>query len=182
MRTIAASAAAFLLISGLCPSAARADEARAAGDPRRLALGANYMGAQLRGHLNPRWAAEFRFLAGSSSSTQGKVSATVLGLRGYRFWSERSRIRPYAGLELAYAQTSIGSNSGTSGASSVKGFGDVSGFVAGGFGGLELRITRRIKLDFDIGPYWMGLKEQSTGVSGSSWDFVANTAVNVYLF
>ena len=182
MRTIAAFAAALILISGLCPPAARAVEAPAAKDPQRLALGANYMGTQLRGHISPRWAAEFRFLTGSSSSTQGSVSAIVLGLRGYRFWSERSRIRPYAGLELTYAQTSLKTNSGTSTSSPIKGFGDVSGFVAGGFGGLELRITRRIKLDFDIGPYWMGLKEQSTGVSGSSWDFVANTAVNVYLF
>lgn len=166
----------------LLAPAARADEAAPPKDPRHLAFGANYVGAQLRGHINPRWAAEMRFLTGKSQSTQGSVSAKVFGLRGYRFWDERRRFQPYAGLELAYAESQLNGPSTGNPAAVVNGFGDVSGFVAGGFGGVEFRVARRVKLDFDIGPYWFGLKEKVSGMSSNSWDFVANTAVVVYLF
>ena len=41
---------------------------------------------------------------------------------------------------------------------------------------------RRVAIDLDMGPYMIGLTEKSTRVSASSWDFVANTALIVYLF
>jgi len=152
---------------------------------RHLSIGINDLGGQLRLHLSPRWAAEGRFLTGSASSDVGDVHANVFGVRGYRFFSERHRFRLYAGLEGDYVHTSLESVNTANNPNSVatiSGFGDTSGYAMGAFGGMEFRLLRRVAIDFDVGPYMIGLKEKVTGVSDASLDFVANTAINVYLF
>jgi hypothetical protein len=160
----------------------------AAGDgpePRRLALGTTGMGGLLRLHATPYWAGELRFQAGSATSNEGDVRATVFSLRVYRFSAERYRCRFYAGAEGAYAKTSLSEQNTGPGMSpllNASGFGATSGYAAGVFGGLEYKILRRVFLDLDAGPYVIDLKESSTGTSGSSWDFVANAAIGVYLF
>jgi hypothetical protein len=110
----------------------------------------------------------------------------VLGLRGYRFFREHRRCKLYLGLEGDYAKTSIrsvnSSSSPTGGIVNESGFGNTSGYAAGGFAGIEFHVARRIAIDLDMGPYLIGLKEQATGTSGSNWDFVVNTALNFYLF
>jgi len=153
--------------------------------PQRFSIGINDLGGQLRFHLNPRWALEGRFLTGSASSDVGTVHANVFGVRGYRFFEERRRFRFYAGLEGAYVRTSLQSVNTVNNPNSVatiSGFGDTSGYAMGGFGGIEFRLFKRVALDLDIGPYMIGLKEKVTGVSDGTLDFVANTAINVYLF
>jgi len=153
--------------------------------PHRLAIGFNDLGEQLRIHFKRDWAVEQRFLMGTASSDFGTVHANVFGLRGYRFLPERRRFRLYVGLEGDYVTTSLRSVNTTGNPSSVatvSGFGQTSGYAMGGFGGVEYRLLKRIALDLDIGPYMIGVKEKVTGVSDASLDFVANTAINVYLF
>ena len=168
-------------------SAAARGSTEAPPAPRRLAFGVNNLGGQLRFHVGPQWAGEARFVTGSASSNEGSIQSLVFGLRGYRFTKEHRRCRLYLGLEADRAQTSIhGSPSINSSAPTQptlpQGFGDTSGFAFGGFGGLELRVTRRVAVDLDMGPYLIGLKEKVTGASASSWDFVVNTSLEVYLF
>ena len=89
------------------------------------------------------------------------------------------------GIEGDYVHTSLRSVDTANNPNSIatiSGFGQTSGYALGGFGGLEFRLLKRIALDFDVGPYMIGLKEKVTNVSDSSLDFVANTAINVYLF
>jgi hypothetical protein len=171
----------LLLVLLLASSSAAAETA----EPRRLALGTTGMGGLLRLHATPEWAGEFRFQAGSATSNEGDVRATVFSLRVYRFSSERYRCRFYAGAEGAYAKTSLSQQTNGPGVSPLlkaSGFGATSGYAAGAFGGLEYKILRRVFLDLDAGPYVIDLKESSTGTSGSSWDFVANAAIGIYLF
>ena len=177
--------------SPVSSTTARGEPAPPAPPPpsrRRLAIGVNDLGGQLRIHFTPEWAAEARFMTGSASSNEGGVHSMVFGLRLYRFSQEHRRCRLYLGLEGDRAQTSIrgqGSapnSSPTGGITTAQNFGNTSGFAAGGFGGVELRLSRRVAVDFDMGPYLISLKEQVSGVSGSNWDFVVNTAVNLYLF
>ena len=167
-------------------SAATRERSEPSPEPERLAIGVNDLGGQLRFHVAPNWAAEFRFLTGSSSSNVGNIHSTVFGLRGYRFFRERRRCKLYVGVEGGYAQTSIrGSGSSGSPAGNLNNgarFGNTSGYAGGGFGGIELRPLNRVAIDADMGPYLIGLKEKITGASDSSWDFVLNAAVNVYLF
>jgi len=153
--------------------------------PRHLSIGINDLGGQLRFHLNPHWAAEGRFLMGSASSDVGTVHADVFGVRGYRFFDEHHRFRLYTGLEGDYVHTSLQSLNTANNPNSVatiSGFGDTSGYAMGAFGGMEFRLLKRVVLDLDVGPYMIGLKEKVTGVSDATLDFVANTAINVYLF
>ena len=155
--------------------------------PRHVSLGINDLGAQLRLHFTPDWAAEARFLTGSASSDVGTVNSHVYGARGYHFFPERRRFKLYAGIEADYVTTSIKSVNSTNDLNNtsvvdVSGFGQTSGYATGGFGGVEYRVTNRIAIDLDIGPYMIGLKEKVTGVSDASLYFVGNTAINVYLF
>jgi hypothetical protein len=154
--------------------------------PRHLSLGINDLGEQCRVHFGRNWAIEQRFLTGNSSSDLGTVQAFVFGLRGYRFLPEHRRLRLYMGLEADYVTTSLKGGGNTSGnpnsVANISGFGQTSGYAMGAFGGVEYRLMKRVALDLDIGPYMIGVKEKLTGVSDSSLDFVANTAINVYLF
>ena len=153
--------------------------------PRHMSIGFNDLGEQLRIHLGPDWALEQRFLMGNSSSDLGTVHANVFGIRGYRFLPEHRRLRLYMGLEGDYVTTSLRSVNTTGNPNSIatiSGFGQTSGYALGGFGGVEFRLLKRIALDLDIGPYMIGVKEKVTSVSDASLDFVANTAINVYLF
>lgn len=153
--------------------------------PHRFSVGFNDLGGQFRFHLRQDWAAEFRMLTGNASSDVGSVQAFVFGLRGYKFLPERHSWRFYLGAETAYVKTSlhgINTNGNPNSVATVSGFGDTSGYALGAFGGVEYRLLKRLAIDFDVGPYLIGLRERVTGVSGSTLDFVGNTAINVYLF
>ena len=163
---------------------------REARSPDRLAIGITDLGPQVRLYVTPAWAGEARFMMGSASSNAGSIQSMVFGLRAYRFFKEHRRCRLYAGLEGAYAQTSIhgsyeaaGGNGGNNSTiTRASGFGDTTGYAAGAFAGVELRVFRRVAVDLDMGPYLISLKEKSTGYSGSTTDFVVNTALMFSLF
>ncbi|MBI4669315.1 MAG: hypothetical protein HY747_09055 [Elusimicrobia bacterium] len=143
----------------------------AESDRSRLGIGFNYIGGQVRCHLNSQWAGELRYLTGSEEADTGKVNSQVLGLRGYRFIESRHRYRFFLGAETAY----VGSDQNNT---SYK----TSGAAIGGFGGIEYRLGGRFALGFDIGPYLLSLKEKTKDVSDSSLEFVANTFFIFYVF
>ena len=153
-------------------------------EPRRLALGLNDEGGQIRLHIKQKWAVEARFLTGTSPSNDGTVRSQVFGLRGYRFFNEHYRCRLYLGLEGSFAKTWISSpDATTSGViANVPAFGHTMGFAGGGFLGVEYRLARRVDVDMDMGPYWIRLDEQATNTQLSSWDYVLNMAVLFYVF
>lgn len=179
---------AAILSASTASTAFAAEDVSSAAAPTRLAIGINDLGGQLRLHVTPSWAVEARAVTGNASSNEGSIHSMVLGLRGYHFFKERRRCKLYLGLEGDYAKTSIRSvNAGNSatpdgGVTGESGFGNTSGYAAGGFAGIEFHVARRIAIDLDMGPYLIGLKEQATGTSASNWDFVVNTALNFYLF
>jgi hypothetical protein len=188
---VAALAAAGFLVFG--PASARAaqpdedaDTPAAAPAPHRLALGVNYTGEQIRLHITRDWAVEERVMTGSASSNSGRISSLVFGLRGYRFFQEHYHCKLYLGLEGDYAMTKVHnageSNDVNGGTSYPSGFGNTTGYDAGGFGGIEFRFMRRVAVDIDMGPYVINLKEKVTSTSASAWDFVLNTALVIYLF
>src|SRR5580692_1840269 len=80
-------------------------EVRPARD--HLSFGINDLGAQLRYYVTRNWAAEYRFLTGSSSSDAGTVHSNVFGMREYRFFPEAPRWRLYVGAEEDYVKSSI---------------------------------------------------------------------------
>jgi len=151
-----------------------------ASTQRRLAVGINDMGGQVRLHFNPHWAAELRFQTGTASSDAGTVGSLTAGMRIYRFSQEHRRCRFYGGFEGDYAQTTL--RSVNSNIALGSGFGNTSGYAAGGFGGMEYRIVKRLYLDLDMGPYFISLKEKLTGVSETTPDVVVNAALCFYAF
>lgn len=170
-----------VIVCGRCLAAAdpapstQSPAAASQPEPSRLAIGLNDLGGQVRLHLAPNSAVEARFTTGKASSEAGNIFALAAGLRGYRFLREHRRCKLYFGLEGDYAQTSIhgqvSSNLPTSPTgytpTQQSGFGNTSGYAAGGFAGLELRPTRRVAVDLDMGPYLLNLKEKTTGVTSS---------------
>lgn len=140
---------------------------------QHFAVGVNYTGGQFRYRFAERWAVESRIQFGSADSNVGTIHAMVYGLRTYRFFpfGKSDRIVWYVAGEGDYAN-----------ASSKESNYDVSGYAFGSVGGLECRLTRRISLAADIGPYIIALKEKESGVSSTGLDFVVNTALIFYLF
>ena len=137
----------------------------------RLSLGVNYTGAQIRWNLSPRWAMEGRYQGGTASSNAGDVTASVFGVRGYRFSHPERRIPLYLGSEIAYAKAEpVSSNY------------KVRGVAAGLFAGMEYRVAKRIAFDIDLGPYVLSLTETHTHTSSTSLDFIVNTALLVRIF
>jgi hypothetical protein len=154
-------------------------------DPNRFALGVNYIGGQLRYHASPKWAGEVHVITGSGNSSEGRIQSVVIGLRAYRFYKPYRNLKFYTGFEGDYAQSNLNGvkrDRLPNAATSANNFGNTEGLVLGGFGGVEIRLLRRLALDFDCGPYFISLKEKATKVSDASWDFVLNTALVVYLF
>lgn len=137
------------------------------------AFGVSYTGAQVRYALSSRWAAEGRLQFGSADSHYGAVHSDVFGLRGYRFFSLRhsGHFVGYWGGEGDYAKAESRSSSYAT-----------KGMTAGAFGGLEYRVSPRVFIGVDIGPYVISLKETQTQTSSTGLDFVVNTGVNVFLF
>jgi hypothetical protein len=135
------------------------------------AAGASYTGFQLRYQFSCRWAVEGRAQFGSADSDYGKVSSKVFGIRGYRFFPFRDYLAWYTGGEVAYARAQSDTTSY-----------ETKGFAAGGFGGMEYRIAKRVSVGVDIGPYIISLRETQTQMTQTSLDFVVNTAINFYLF
>lgn len=136
----------------------------------RLSLGINYVGAQIGWRSGPTML-EVRFQRGQNSSTDGAVTADVIGGRFYRRLGQSGwRVRPYLGLEGGSIRAS--DETGNKG----------SGYTAGGFAGLEWWIGRRLSIGTDIGAYFINISESQTQVSEGTLDFVANSFLRFHLF
>lgn len=140
--------------------------------PRRhLAIGLDYTGAHLRWMFSTHWAGEFRYQRGKADSNYGDVTADVVGIRLYRFFRTRGRMPLYVGGEVAHAS-----------AKSENSHFRTEGMAAGGFGGIEYLLAKRVSISMDVGPYVVSLNEKETNMSQTSLDFVINTAIHWYLF
>ncbi len=166
-------AAAFLLYSSpVMADVRRVPEPSGPAVPRaHLLVGLNYTGGQVRWMLSPRWAIEGRYQTGKASSDYGTVKSSVVGLRLYRFFERESRFSFYAGPEMAHAEAKPETSNYRT-----------TGFAAGVFGGVQCRVSSRLSVNADIGPYIISLKEEQTKLNSTNLDFVLNTAIVIRLF
>ena len=132
-----------------------------------ISLGINSLGGQMRYLFAPAWAAEARYTTGSAA----QVRAHTFGLRGYRLFKTGKIIKPYLGAEVAYATASQRST----------GY-QARGQAVGCIGGIEYRMSKRLSIGLDIGPYVLMLRSGNTGRSDTSLNFVGNCQVNIYVF
>jgi len=137
----------------------------------RLGVGVNYVGGQVAYQCRGPWRAEARYQTGQEGSGDSRSRAAILGLRAYRFFKGEGRTRAYLGLEAAHVS-----------ASQKAGEWKAQGLALGGFVGLERALGRRLALGFDIGPYVIGLEENSTRVRSTDVEFVANTFLMFWVF
>ena len=139
-------------------------------EPSRLSLGANVIGAQIGYNISHDWRVEMRTVTGKQNADAGKIRSQVSGLRGYRLFGSGAT-RFYLGAEAGYVVASQENSSYRA-----------TGAVAGGFLGVERRLTRRIWIGVDAGPYYFSLKEKATQATDKGMDFVLNSAVMFYIF
>lgn len=156
-----------LALAACLASAARAEEAP---PPSRLAVGANVVGGQIDYQFSPSWRGEARLVTGRQAASGGTISSQVAGLRLYRLFGSGAT-RFFLGGEGAFVTAAQKNTSYRA-----------SGPACGAFLGVERRITRRIWLEADAGPYAFSLKESATHAKETSVDFVLNSSVMVYLF
>ena len=135
---------------------------------RTLGVGVAYTGGLIRYGFKKTWAAELHVLTGGNDSNDGNVSSLVVGARGYRHFRTDQRLQLFCGIEADSANAE---------SSTLQ----ASGFLAGGFGGLEYYVLPRLSLGIDLGPYYVNLKENG-GTSDSGVDFILNTFLNFYIF
>lgn len=155
----------FLAVS----ARAAAEDGKPTEYKRSAGVGLAYMGGLLKYGFKKVWAAEAHYLFGNADTAGGSVSSRVIGLRGYRYFRARKALQFYAGPGAAFVTTEgAGSKS--------------SGYMAGGFAGLEYYLRSWLSIGVDVGPYYTALKEDSLGTKESGIDFIANSFVNVYLF
>lgn len=105
-----------------------------------------------------------------ASSDTGDVSADVIGGRLYFFSHPRNRFTYYAGGEGATLAVDT-PHEGIS----------IGGMAAGGFVGLEYRLTERLSWGMDVGMYQLTLEESSLRIVESGSDFVINSFLNFHV-
>jgi hypothetical protein len=120
----------------------------------------------VRWNFTPRWATEARYQRGKASRNYGDVKAQVFGLRGYHFFHSGSRFPFYFGSEFAIAKAKPETSNY-----------ETEGLAIGAFGGIECRVTRRLSVNADLGPYIISLNETQTNTKSTNLDFVLNTAL-----
>lgn len=172
MRTARWLLAVFIFNSGevcLPPAFLRASEPDEKEYRRSLAAGLAYTGILFRKGFKRDYSAEAHYVFGQAGSSNDDLFAHVLGLRGYRHFRTDRRLQPFAGLEGAYilAETRIQTT---------------SGYLSGGFVGIEYYITTRFSLGIDLGPYYIWIKEKDFGTTAGGVDFVLNSFLNFYIF
>ena len=57
-----------------------------------------------------------------------------------------------------------------------------TGIAGGVIGGFEYRMTKRLSLAIDLGPYVIALRENQTQLTQTTLDFVLNTSILLHLF
>jgi len=145
---------------------------------RKLGLGAVYTGFQVRAGFLKSWSAEMRYLLAQAETESRTVKSSVVSGRIYKHFRINRPIQLYAGGDFSYGWANGSASSGSAYSGDLK----ASGYAAGGFGGIEYYILRRLSIGLDIGPYYIDMKEKTTGERDRGLDFVFNTFINVYFF
>jgi hypothetical protein len=135
---------------------------------RSWGVGLGMIGPLVRKGFKKDYSLEGHYFFGETGDDD--LSAHVFfGMRGYRHFRTDRRLQLFAGLEADYVlgETRIQKS---------------TGYLTGGFAGIEYYLTRRLSLGLDLGPYYVWLKEKDFGNSGGGVDFVLNTFLNFYIF
>ena len=131
-------------------------------DPRvargRIGIGLNAPGFGLRALIGGRWMVE--------AKGQYEKEAQSAGGRLYRYVFPAGRLYPYLGVEGSYV---LFKDEGV----------DADGMVGEAYAGIEYFIWRKLSLQCDIGPAYVGL--DGGGVSVSGIRFVVNFGLTLYL-
>lgn len=135
---------------------------------RALGIGFAYTGGLLRWGFKEVWSVEAHYLFGSAGSNDSDVKAQVYGSRGYRYFRPDKRLQFFAGPEVGYI---------TAKSSVLK----TTGYIVGGFAGMEYYLTRRFSIGLDLGPYYTHVKEKSINFSDSGMDFILNSFLTFYI-
>jgi hypothetical protein len=149
-----------LLLATLAAVAALAMPAFAGAYKGDVGIGLNYPGLGVRYMLSDRTALE--------AKAQVETGILVAGLRWYRSFSLQERSRFFWGLEGDYVNFT----------------GEVSkgnGYAAAAFVGGEYFAAKRLSLQMDLGPAYIGLTDGDTTVSVNGVEFVLNLGINYYL-
>jgi hypothetical protein len=130
-------------------------------DPRvargRFGIGLNAPGFGLRALIGGRWMVE--------AKGQYEKEAQSAGGRLYRYVFPAGRLYPYLGVEGSYV---LFKDEGV----------DADGMVGEAYAGIEYFIWRKLSLQCDIGPAYVGL--DGGGVSVSGIRFIVNFGLTVY--
>jgi len=131
------------------------------GEPGRgdVALGVNFPGFGARCFLSDRTALELK--------GQFETNAMVGGLRGYYYFSRKSKCPLFAGLEGDYVKFKGDSSKGT-------------GLAAELFVGGEYFFAKRLSFQLDLGPTLVSLDDKDTSESVNGLEYVANFGINYY--
>lgn len=134
-----------------------------------MGLGFAYTGGLLRWGFKEVWSLETHYLFGSASSNDSDVKSQVMGVRGYRHFRTDRALQFFVGPEIDYVLAKSQSLIST-------------GYLIGGFAGMELYLRSWCSIGFDAGGYYTHLKESSVSVSDSGLDFIVNSFLNFYVF
>jgi hypothetical protein len=141
---------------------AEADRRRGGIDAARIArgrigVGLNYPGLGLRALLGNRWMVE--------AKGQYEKEAQAYGGRVYLYVFPGNRVYPYLGTEgdlVKYAGDGM----------------NADGYLVEPFAGLEYFMWKRLSLQFDFGPAWVGLEEGAVAID--ELRYVVNIGLTVY--
>ena len=145
---------------------------------RKFAVGIEYIGGEIVYGFKEAWSAELRFLTDKTSTDFGDLNTYVAGLRLDRHFKTGRRLQYYAGLEGAYIFSGIKSAGGYSSSREYS----ANGEAFGAYGGVELYILRRLSITFDMGPYYMLLKERTSQADNNGLEFVISSSVRFFIF
>lgn len=127
-------------------------------NPGKIGVGLNYPGLGARALFFEKYMAEVR--------GQYEREAQAAGARLYRYVFQDGRYFPYLGLEADWVRFDD---------EGVK----ADGFAGEIFAGIECFIRPKLSFQFDVGPAYIGLKEEVLSVDGIQ--FVVNFGLTYYL-
>lgn len=103
------------------------------------------------------------------AGAEKKISATVVGMRIYRYLASPDRpLQPYLCLEMDAIPSFKSAVS------------EGDGVAAGGFGGIEYFIGRRFSAQADLGAAYLGLVDKATRTNSGGIEYLLSFGVNIY--
>lgn len=132
---------------------------------RRVSLGLNYPGISLKFFPSSTIAFEARVQRSGKVTTVGGRLYWYPDILGF----DDSQFRPFLAVEGDYI-------------SFAGEFSRGAGIAAGGFAGLEYFVGKRISIQTDAGPVYIGLKDGRSALRQSGLEYVLNFGVNFTIF